>query len=118
MSPIHQWPPTFDQALLRILALLMFPFLTSTEWAPVPAAQLEEHIHEIPSHAGQLPPLTLPMYKMNLHVALITNFFLGSFTTEFAEFEQNLGALAARILAVEAGHGSASRRWQEFSTED
>ena len=37
----------------------MVPFLTSTEWAPVPAAHVGEHIHEIPSHAGQLPSLTL-----------------------------------------------------------
>ena len=55
---------------------------------------------------GQMLTFNLWMSKMDFHIDSITKSW-GSFTSRFAEREQNLGALAARVLALEAGNGSS-----------
>ena len=79
------------------------------EWAAAPDSTVEDKPNDILTELVQLDTLSQWVSKFDHHVNT-TSTPMGDLTTKFAELEQNLGTLEARILALEGeGNGSASR---------
>ena len=81
--------------------------LTSTEWVSVPATQWRTNSM---TKLVQLDTLSQWVSKFDLHVNTIGT-SVGNIRPKSQELGPNRGALAARVLALEGGNGSASRFW-------
>ena len=108
LSLIHQSPQTFDDDAHVLLLLTPLPLgscsifasaggsgPSSTEWAVVPAAQWRTNSMIFSQSLDSPTPSVNGFPKSITHS-------LGFVTSKIAELEQNLGAPAARILAMEA----------------
>ena len=71
------------------------------------SSTMEDSLTDILTMLVQLDALSQWVSKFDLHLNTIST-SVGNLTTKFAELEQNLGTLAARVLASEGRNGSAS----------